>query len=199
MLQRQGSFRGFNQLNQASPFKRQMSLRISDLPSNLERTRAMSLQAEAPSLIHLKTPGTLGGRVIRWAEYTVCVWKGMAVFQSLKLQIFYRPPFWLELTLFPALYSTNNNLSCGMPYDLCFRWIFSSDSLRTVLGCLPVTNYLTSRSGTFQKHSIVGELTHTLRAKVQGTPSASLWQAWVSCTNNCSQLQVYLIICKSGP
>uniref|UniRef100_A0A1B6JEX4 PID domain-containing protein n=1 Tax=Homalodisca liturata TaxID=320908 RepID=A0A1B6JEX4_9HEMI len=59
MLQRQGSFRGFNQLNQASPFKRQLSLRISDLPSNLERTRAMSLQADdnrTPALIHLKTP-----------------------------------------------------------------------------------------------------------------------------------------------
>ncbi|XP_054260819.1 protein numb-like isoform X2 [Macrosteles quadrilineatus] len=59
MLQRQGSFRGFNQLNQASPFKRQLSLRISDLPSNLERTRAMSLQVDdsrTPALIHLKTP-----------------------------------------------------------------------------------------------------------------------------------------------
>ncbi|XP_031779978.1 protein numb isoform X2 [Nasonia vitripennis] len=44
LLERQGSFRGFNQLNQASPFKRQLSLRVSDLPSNLERTRSYSLE-----------------------------------------------------------------------------------------------------------------------------------------------------------
>lgn len=43
MLQRQGSFRGFSSLNQASPFKRQLSLRISELPSNMERQRSMSL------------------------------------------------------------------------------------------------------------------------------------------------------------
>ncbi|XP_050526946.1 protein numb isoform X2 [Daktulosphaira vitifoliae] len=49
MLQRQGSFRGFSQLNQASPFKRQLSLRISELPSNLERTRSMSLQPTGSS------------------------------------------------------------------------------------------------------------------------------------------------------
>ncbi|XP_050442111.1 protein numb isoform X2 [Adelges cooleyi] len=52
MLQRQGSFRGFSQLNQASPFKRQLSLRISELPSNLERTRSMSLQPTG----NLQTP-----------------------------------------------------------------------------------------------------------------------------------------------
>ncbi|XP_047993305.1 protein numb isoform X1 [Leguminivora glycinivorella] len=40
LLERQGSFRGFSHLNNSSPFKRQMSLRISELPSNLERTRA---------------------------------------------------------------------------------------------------------------------------------------------------------------
>ena len=61
MLQRQGSFRGFSQLNQASPFKRQLSLRITDLPSNIERTRSLSLEGSndvrQPALIHLKTPG----------------------------------------------------------------------------------------------------------------------------------------------
>lgn len=40
MLERQGSFRGFNQIGGNSPFKRQMSLRINDLPSNAERQRA---------------------------------------------------------------------------------------------------------------------------------------------------------------
>ncbi|RZF39555.1 hypothetical protein LSTR_LSTR001076 [Laodelphax striatellus] len=61
MLVRQGSFRGFQQLNQSSPFKRQLSLRLGDLPSNLERTRSMSLEGSSdsrqpPALIHLKTP-----------------------------------------------------------------------------------------------------------------------------------------------
>lgn len=40
MLERQGSFRGFTQIGAQSPFKRQMSLRITDLPSNAERQRA---------------------------------------------------------------------------------------------------------------------------------------------------------------
>ncbi|XP_038214505.1 protein numb [Zerene cesonia] len=39
LLERQGSFRGFAHLNNNSPFKRQMSLRISELPSNVERQR----------------------------------------------------------------------------------------------------------------------------------------------------------------
>lgn len=46
MLQRQGSFRGFSQLPGASPFKRQLSLRISELPSNLERQRSLSLETD---------------------------------------------------------------------------------------------------------------------------------------------------------
>ena len=44
MLERQGSFRGFNSLSNASPFKRQLSLRLSDLPSNMERQRSHSLE-----------------------------------------------------------------------------------------------------------------------------------------------------------
>lgn len=40
MLQRQGSFRGLGQLGENSPFKRQMSLRVNDLPSNTERLNA---------------------------------------------------------------------------------------------------------------------------------------------------------------
>lgn len=67
MLERQGSFRGFTQLNQASPFKRQLSLRINDLPSNLERTRSHSLEptdlSRMPSaishIVPLKPPGML--------------------------------------------------------------------------------------------------------------------------------------------
>nr|CAD7443405.1 unnamed protein product [Timema bartmani] len=60
MLQRQGSFRGFTQLNQASPFKRQMSLRISDLPSTLERQRSLSLEGSDFRLppAHMKTPAS---------------------------------------------------------------------------------------------------------------------------------------------
>nr|CAG4648081.1 EOG090X09VR [Moina brachiata] len=48
LLERQGSFRGLSQLNQSSPFKRQMSLRIGDLPSTMERQQN-SLSSEAPS------------------------------------------------------------------------------------------------------------------------------------------------------
>ena len=46
MLQRQTSFRGFGHLQVAgnSPFKRQLSLRLSDLPSTLERQRASGMQ-----------------------------------------------------------------------------------------------------------------------------------------------------------
>lgn len=40
MLERQGSFRGLSSLNSQSPFKRQMSLRLSDLPSNTERQKS---------------------------------------------------------------------------------------------------------------------------------------------------------------
>uniref|UniRef100_A0A6A7FVU5 Protein numb-like n=1 Tax=Hirondellea gigas TaxID=1518452 RepID=A0A6A7FVU5_9CRUS len=43
MLQRQGSCRVFHHLNQSSPFKRQLSLRLNELPSNLERQRSHSL------------------------------------------------------------------------------------------------------------------------------------------------------------
>eukprot|EP00096_Caligus_rogercresseyi_P013493 TRINITY_DN612_c0_g1_i3.p1 TRINITY_DN612_c0_g1~~TRINITY_DN612_c0_g1_i3.p1 ORF type:complete len:588 (+),score=169.78 TRINITY_DN612_c0_g1_i3:129-1892(+) len=39
MLQRQTSFKGFNQLAGNSPFKRQLSLRINELPSTIERQR----------------------------------------------------------------------------------------------------------------------------------------------------------------
>ena len=47
MLERQGSFRGFTQIGAQSPFKRQMSLRINDLPSNTERHKAF-LDANQP-------------------------------------------------------------------------------------------------------------------------------------------------------
>lgn len=40
MLERQGSFRAFSTIGAQSPFKRQMSLRINDLPSNAERQKA---------------------------------------------------------------------------------------------------------------------------------------------------------------
>ncbi|CAG0886966.1 unnamed protein product [Cyprideis torosa] len=42
LLLRQGSFRGFSALNQVSPFKRQLSLRLSELPSTLERAQEMA-------------------------------------------------------------------------------------------------------------------------------------------------------------
>ena len=60
LLERQGSFRGLSQLNQSSPFKRQMSLRIGDLPSTVQRQQN-SLSNEAPSYksnLLITTPGT---------------------------------------------------------------------------------------------------------------------------------------------
>jgi len=61
LLERQGSFRGLSQLNQSSPFKRQMSLRIGDLPSTVQRQQN-SLSNDAPSYksnLLINTPGTL--------------------------------------------------------------------------------------------------------------------------------------------
>ncbi|XP_076321934.1 protein numb-like isoform X2 [Tachypleus tridentatus] len=45
MLERQGSFRVFSTLNQSSPFKRQLSLRVNELPSTLDRQRNMAQQS----------------------------------------------------------------------------------------------------------------------------------------------------------
>ncbi|XP_022250212.1 protein numb-like isoform X1 [Limulus polyphemus] len=45
MLERQGSFRGFSSLSQVTPFKRQLSLRLNELPSTVERQRSMSLES----------------------------------------------------------------------------------------------------------------------------------------------------------
>ncbi|XP_052106126.1 protein numb-like isoform X2 [Mytilus californianus] len=42
MLIRQGSFRGFEKLQESSPFKRTTSLRLSDLPSTLQRQNAIT-------------------------------------------------------------------------------------------------------------------------------------------------------------
>ena len=41
MLERQGSFRGFSKLSETSPFKRQLSLRMNELPSTLDRQKNM--------------------------------------------------------------------------------------------------------------------------------------------------------------
>lgn len=49
MLERQGSFRGLSQLGNNSPFKRQMSLRVNDLPSNAERLRAFANARNPPN------------------------------------------------------------------------------------------------------------------------------------------------------
>ncbi|XP_063361061.1 protein numb [Cydia amplana] len=81
LLERQGSFRGFAHLNNSSPFKRQMSLRISELPSNLERTRAglgsppRAAPAAPPAPAHAASPapdtvpeqGSYVGRLQTWS------------------------------------------------------------------------------------------------------------------------------------
>uniref|UniRef100_A0A1A9Z417 NumbF domain-containing protein n=1 Tax=Glossina pallidipes TaxID=7398 RepID=A0A1A9Z417_GLOPL len=55
MLERQGSFRAFSIIGSQSPFKRQMSLRIYDLPSNAERQKAF-LNATSGTNLGLATP-----------------------------------------------------------------------------------------------------------------------------------------------
>lgn len=55
MLERQGSFRAFSTIGSQSPFKRQMSLRINDLPSNAERQKAF-MAAAAGNALALTTP-----------------------------------------------------------------------------------------------------------------------------------------------
>lgn len=56
LLERQGSFRGFQQIGSVSPFKRQMSLRINDLPSNATRQKAfMDLHTpEGSQMLNIK-------------------------------------------------------------------------------------------------------------------------------------------------
>lgn len=44
MLERQGSFRGFSKLAETSPFKRQLSLRLNELPSTLDRQKQVLQQ-----------------------------------------------------------------------------------------------------------------------------------------------------------
>ncbi|XP_066155223.1 protein numb-like isoform X1 [Euwallacea fornicatus] len=49
LLQRQGSCRGFSTLGQNSPFKRQMSLRVNELPSNTARLNQFKSPTSPPS------------------------------------------------------------------------------------------------------------------------------------------------------
>ncbi|CAG9760917.1 unnamed protein product [Ceutorhynchus assimilis] len=49
LLQRQGSCRGFSTLGQNSPFKRQMSLRVNELPSNTARLNQYKSPTSPPS------------------------------------------------------------------------------------------------------------------------------------------------------
>ena len=49
MLERQYSFRGFEKLSETSPFKRQFSLRLNELPSTLERQQQLVKQNSQPN------------------------------------------------------------------------------------------------------------------------------------------------------
>lgn len=84
LLERQGSFRGFSQLNQSSPFKRQMSLRIGDLPSTVERQQN-SLSTEAPGYKSNLTNGQPG--------------KGILLGRSSGLHLCYR----ISMSLLPSV------------------------------------------------------------------------------------------------
>ena len=64
MLQRQASFRGFSKLSDNSPFKRQLSLRLNELPSNLARQEHLkSMGHSFPT-----TNGTGNGKSIEGLE-----------------------------------------------------------------------------------------------------------------------------------
>ncbi|ODN04272.1 Protein numb [Orchesella cincta] len=65
MLERQGSFRGFSQLANRSPFKRQLSLRLNELPSNLQRTQQSSVDIlTSNNIIPISAPFVPVGGVI---------------------------------------------------------------------------------------------------------------------------------------
>jgi numb-like protein len=58
MLERQGSFRGFSQLSNHSPFKRQLSLRLNELPSNLQRTQQNNIFTTQSATNNLNASGS---------------------------------------------------------------------------------------------------------------------------------------------
>lgn len=47
-VERQGSFRNFPRLAESSPFKRNVSLRVNELPSTLERQRQVAAGIVGP-------------------------------------------------------------------------------------------------------------------------------------------------------
>jgi len=57
MLERQGSFRGFTRLADSSPFKRNISLRLNELPSTLERQRQVATGILGPEQYGLGIAG----------------------------------------------------------------------------------------------------------------------------------------------
>lgn len=61
MLERQGSCRALSSLNSQSPFKRRMSLRLSDLPSNVDRQRLFCERLTNSQAIHFvsASPGEM--------------------------------------------------------------------------------------------------------------------------------------------
>lgn len=61
MLERQGSCRALSSLNSQSPFKRRMSLRLSDLPSNVDRQRLFCERLTNSQSIHFvsASPGEM--------------------------------------------------------------------------------------------------------------------------------------------
>lgn len=67
MLERQGSFRGFSQLANRSPFKRQLSLRLNELPSNLQRTQQSGIDIlTSNNIIPTTAPFMPVGKCLVW-------------------------------------------------------------------------------------------------------------------------------------
>ena len=80
MLVRQGSFRGFQKLSETSPFKRQLSLRLNDLPSTLERR---SEEPHANGIGH-NGPGNYSDR--HYSDVTWASWHLQSLTTSLFVQ-----------------------------------------------------------------------------------------------------------------
>lgn len=75
MLIRQGSFRGFDKLQESSPFKRTTSLRLNDLPSTLQRQNAITDTSPPKHPGAGKKSRTLAFTIFRHQSLKGCIYR----------------------------------------------------------------------------------------------------------------------------
>jgi len=80
MLQRQFSFRGFQKLGETSPFKRQLSLRMNELPSTLDRQKTFGNALTNGKISWLQFTGMNGS-----LSSGHCIWNILALIFPLRL------------------------------------------------------------------------------------------------------------------